>query len=325
MELQSFILVNSLLRPVTIIFVLSILLIGVAISLGPTLPSGQIVPVVIYNQPVIVLVDVNRKLTAARAHNPNVIFEASLSPDQSQIAYTMSNGDRLQVFISNLYERDSHELTNVGAGVTSAAWSPDGRHMALIATEESNNNLYVLATDTASGARPTRLLAAGTYAMPRWSPDGRRLLFTSARVADLADIFVVDITCGADCDAHIRPLTYTLSIETFPVWSPDGRQIIFLSDRSGDYEIYALDSTCLEAGQVPCRQQNPRRLRLNRLIVPFFLIWSPDSRQIIFRGWDMRSNKPGLFAIDSDCYRLPGRCPVTLLYDLTHLVTRSWS
>jgi Tol biopolymer transport system component len=317
-------LIQVLLRPVIVVFILAALLIAAAGLVGRLLPPGQIIPLVIYNQPVIVLVDVNRKLNAARAHYPNIIFETSLSPDQRQLAYTMSNGDRLQVYIGEVYESRTRELSSLGTGVTSAAWSPDGNQMALIATEESGNNLYLVAAPPAS-IQPSRLLGAGSYAMPRWSPDGRHLIFTSARVADLSDIFVLDIACGSDCDGQIYQVTSTLSIETFPVWSPDGRQIVFLSDRSGDYEIYALDSSCLEPGNVPCRQQNPRRLRLNKLIVPFFLAWSRDSRQIIFRGWDLSSNQPGLFAIDADCYRLPGRCPVTLLYDLTHLVARKWS
>ncbi|MEZ4671404.1 MAG: hypothetical protein R3E39_26170 [Anaerolineae bacterium] len=302
----------------------SVLFVGAAGLVGQRLPAGQIVPVVIYNQPVVVLVDLDRKLIATRAHNPNVVFEASLSPDQTQIAYTMSNGSRLQVFVGSLFQGKAHELTELGDGVTSAAWSPDGQKMAIIADEGSDNNLYVLQTQPASPLF-SRILKNGTYAMPRWAPDGRRVVLTSARVADLADIFVVDTDCVSECDNQLYQVTNTLSIETFPVWSPDGSQIIFLSDRSGDYEIYALDSNCLEAGSVPCRQQNPRRLRLNRLIVPFFLMWSSDSREIIFRGWDLRSNRPGLFSIDADCYKLSGRCPVTLLYDLTNLVVRRWS
>ncbi|MEO8139788.1 MAG: hypothetical protein ABI742_09085, partial [Gemmatimonadota bacterium] len=60
-----------------------------------------------------------------------------------------------------------------------------------------------------------------------WSPDGQRLLFTTARWSppeqDDYDIAVLDTATGA-----VRRLTFTRDADFTPIWSPDGERIAFL-------------------------------------------------------------------------------------------------
>jgi Tol biopolymer transport system component len=57
---------------------------------------------------------------------------------------------------------------------------------------------------------------------PRWSPDGKKIIFTSDR-SGRYEIWTLD----ADA-TNLRQLTFdTTGDTTFPLWSPDGSQILF--------------------------------------------------------------------------------------------------
>ncbi|MCH8474890.1 MAG: biopolymer transporter Tol [Opitutales bacterium] len=115
---------------------------------------------------------------------------------------------------------------------------------------------------------------------PRWSPDGRRIVYTSYFQSGFPDIFMIDLGTrrreatvtldGTNTGArfspdgrnlvmtltgegnsevyvsnirgrNIRRLTRTNSVQSSPGWSPDGRQIIFASDRMGSPQLYVMN------------------------------------------------------------------------------------
>src|SRR5215831_17580528 len=61
-------------------------------------------------------------------------------------------------------------------------------------------------------------------ASPRWSPDGEKLAFISARDGD-DEIWTIDVSSGA-----LKKITTISTGAGDPVWSPDGRWLAFLSD-----------------------------------------------------------------------------------------------
>ncbi len=69
-----------------------------------------------------------------------------------------------------------------------------------------------------------------------WSPDGRRIAFTSDRDGN-AEIYVMN----ADGSGQTR-LTDNSAWDDAPQWSPDGKRIAFESDRDGDDEIYVMNA-----------------------------------------------------------------------------------
>src|SRR5512145_2541475 len=77
--------------------------------------------------------------------------------------------------------KDWYRLTSL----STPAMSPDGKHVAFTVTtvREADNRrhqeVWLVATE---GGEPARLTSPGTESSnPRWSPDGRLLLFTSER------------------------------------------------------------------------------------------------------------------------------------------------
>ncbi len=76
---------------------------------------------------------------------------------------------------------------------------------------------------------------------PSWSPDGKRIAFTSGRngIGGNRDIYVMDADGG-----NQRNLTKHPDADWHPVWSPDGKRIAFVSNRSRDLnrDIYVMDA-----------------------------------------------------------------------------------
>ena len=115
--------------------------------------------------------------------------------------------------------------------VTSAAWSPDGTRLAVIAARQGGDVLLLVDRDTGG------ITELGTDLGPwpadlSWSPDGTTLGYTRLFLGGESTAMLVD----AD-GSNPRPLLdgpaelHTAS----PVWSPDGASIAFLQD--GDLQV----------------------------------------------------------------------------------------
>ena len=69
---------------------------------------------------------------------------------------------------------------------------------------------------------------------PSWSPDGKKIVFSSARGGN-SEIYVMHSD-----GSGMKRLTNNQVDDVLPSWSPDGKKIIFASWRDGNYEIYVM-------------------------------------------------------------------------------------
>ena len=79
---------------------------------------------------------------------------------------------------------------------------------------------------------------------PSFSPDGKRVVFTSDRSGSL-DLWSLEIATGA-----LRRLTFDAASDWDPHWSPDGKHLLWSSNRSGHFEIWMADQDGSGARQV---------------------------------------------------------------------------
>jgi TolB protein len=75
---------------------------------------------------------------------------------------------------------------------------------------------------------------------PMWSPDGKKIVFTSAR--DFQSNLGHEIYVADQYGRNQINLSKNAANDKNPAWSPDGKKIIFTSDRNGKWNIYTMDS-----------------------------------------------------------------------------------
>jgi dipeptidyl aminopeptidase/acylaminoacyl peptidase len=111
--------------------------------------------------------------------------------------------------------------------------SPDGKLVAYalttvdLAGNKTSSNLWLAPTGK---GEPRQLTNAGKKDKhPRWSPDGKRLLFESNRSGD-NQLWVIDLDGG-----EARQLTTISTAAGNGLWSPDGKTIAFVSNVWPEY------------------------------------------------------------------------------------------
>ncbi len=121
-----------------------------------------------------------------------------------------------------------------------------------------------------------------TVVTPRFSPDGRRIVYMSF-AGRRPRAYVMDLTTGED-----RPLIAGPAITFAPRFSPDGRQIVFSMAQGGNTDIYVVAADGYGA---------PRPLTRTPGVdtSPSF---SPDGRHIVFES--DRSGSQQLYVMNSD-------------------------
>lgn len=146
----------------------------------------------------------------------------------------------------------------------------DPQGLAFVSIRDNNPHIYLK-----NGKHPEQPLTRGPGANtgPTWSPDGKRLAFTSTRDG-LSKIFVMN----ADGSGQER-LTKDDRIEYGASWSPDGRHLVFFSSPkdTGAKELRILN---LASGTLAVVAGNGRDKG------PSSPTWSADGGRIAFTGTD---------------------------------------
>jgi Tol biopolymer transport system component len=166
----------------------------------------------------------------------------------------------------------------------SAAWSPDGRRIALPGNE-SENWIHMINADGSNLKRYTPLKDGADYRVSlAWSPDGTKLAFMSSE-SDSNGIYVMNAD-GTNPKPLIRARvaggdTGGLS------WSPDGSKIAFVSMEHDNAEIYVINADGTD----------PRRLT-NTPGPDVQPSWSPDGTKIVFAS--MRAGNWEIYMMNAD-------------------------
>lgn len=159
-----------------------------------------------------------------------------------RIAYVDDGGSgHFQLFTVRPDGSGRRQLTHLPASRNAyfPDWSPDGRRIAFTIDEGPSSQIYVIG---GAGGPAIRLThgPARSSTQPRFSPDGRQIVFQRSAAGGVCDIEVSDNSkfchlwvMRAD-GSGARPLTVNARWNEFdPEWSPDGRRIAFDSDRGG--------------------------------------------------------------------------------------------
>lgn len=193
--------------------------------------------------------------------NDNTIsVSPSWSPDGKSLTYTQyewiyARGKRWKGTVMKRHFLDTGKRVPMSAreGMNSGAqWSPDGKKIAATLSFTGRPEIYLL--DVANPNNPSPLsrnikwekIGGGFQnanvnllfeVEPSWSPDGSKMVISSARNRHPM-IYVVDMATYV-----AKQLTFAGIYNASPAWSPKGDKIMFAAQRleEGNFDLFLID------------------------------------------------------------------------------------
>ena len=184
------------------------------------------------------------------------------SPDGKRLVYTSYYRSQFpDVFIIELASGERRCVADFPGLNSSAAFSPDGRDLALILSKDGSPDLFVM---DVNGSRLTKLTDTkrAAEASPSWSPDGQQIVFVSDR-SGTPQLYIVGRSGGEP-----RRLAVGGSQNVDPDWGANG-YIAYSSLIGGVFQVYALNPATGETRQISREDANYEEPS-----------WAPDGRHV---------------------------------------------
>ena len=214
--------------------------------------------------------------------DPGLQDDAAFSPDGTSVAFSQSSEGGREIFIKQIRNGQTSQLTHDKGIDINPAWSPDGSAIAYYRVKQDGGEFVIVplqggatrvagdswvgipGTATASSSMPD--------AGPAWTKDGNHLVIADKNGNGGKDcLFVLNIQDGTRRLLTSPPVTEIG--DGSPAVSPDGKTVAFIR-KATSYGLGDLFLVPLEGGQ-------PRRMTFDNADMNG-AAWTADGRQIIF-------------------------------------------
>lgn len=240
-----------------------------------------------------------RRITARDEKAPHSEHDLAWSPDGSQLAFLSDRVQegQLQLFIVSVNGGAARQLTQVKGLLADPRWSPDGKTVAVLYTENLprsagpleakppvsgviEDQIYEqrIATVEVTSGRFRQVSPADLYVYEYdWSPDGKTFVVSAAHGDGdnnwwIAEIYTVSASAG-DAKSIFKP---SLQVAV-PRWSPDGKSIAFIGGLMSDQGMTGGDIFV-----IPADGGEPINLTPEMTGSASWLHWLASSNQILF-------------------------------------------
>jgi dipeptidyl aminopeptidase/acylaminoacyl peptidase len=196
-----------------------------------------------------------KRITAAAQDALHAEGSVAWSPDSKRLAFLSdaAKAGQLQLYVTDA-AGSARKLTQVRGFLSTPGWSPDGKTIAVLFTENATRAAGPLVAETpetgeikdsffeqrlalvdVATAKLDQISPADTYIYEYdWSPDGLRFAVTAALGNGdnnwyIAELYTLDAATGLMKSIYKPPLQIAN-----PAWSPDGQRIAFIGGLMSD-------------------------------------------------------------------------------------------
>lgn len=239
----------------------------------------------------IYIMDTKGKNLRNLTNHPALDWQPAFSPDGQWMAFVSNRSGTNRIYLMNRNHNELRPLTIhlASNGDFDPDWSPDGQWIAFTSKQPGvptpTNHIYKINVNTGD---PQQLTDTGYNRFPKWSPDGDRILFYSAR-KEGNDLFVMKAN-----GKGLRRVRQRRFGGSSPTWSPDGKQIAYeMTDLAGQ-GIYIMTA----------EGQNNRRITRENTWA-YNPAWSPDGQWIAYElevesPWGNLNRDPNIHLVSPD-------------------------
>jgi Tol biopolymer transport system component len=173
-------------------------------------------------------IDLQTRQQARMASVPQNSEAFDLAPDGKQVVFDATTAGTVNLWLLNLEDGKTSQLTFDQELLGFPAWSPDGKFIAAEMQRGPDTNIVVVPK---SGGTPTQVTFDHALNWPHsWSPDGDRIIFAKREATGVWNVWSVSRSTGKQ-----KQLTHYGKLNAFvryPTMSPRGNQIVYESTES---------------------------------------------------------------------------------------------
>ncbi len=208
-------------------------------------------------------------------------YESSHTADDGFYAFIQSRGNLNMRLVIRESKTGKETVFDAGGGFASVrrpTFHPSGDRVAFAIPAPTGQEI---ASVNREGKDRKQLASGGINSWPAYSPDGKRLLFSSSRDGDF-DLYAAD----ADGTQPKRVLKLP-GMQSHAAWSPDGRRIAFASNHGDNHDLYVVNADGAGLKQLTAHPERDD-----------YPAWHPDGKRIVFVG--ERKGKTDLYLLTVD-------------------------
>jgi serine/threonine-protein kinase len=167
---------------------------------------------------------------------PGQYLHPRFSPDGKHLAFAMSNGHGMDIWVQDLDRTDASRKTFLPGVNRYPLWTPDGRGIVFDSSDGTRHDMYWIRADGSGEAQ--RLTDDKVQGTPRsFSPDGKRIAFEAFGTSQ--SIW----TAPMEGDPNRPRLGKAEPVQAPSDWpdgqfSPDGRWMAYVSAESGNSDVF---------------------------------------------------------------------------------------
>jgi TolB protein len=207
-------------------------------------------------------------------------------PNGHVFAYAVNTGRGWDIAVRDIATGQTQRLGARGLNM-SPEFSPDGASLIYAHGDENGTDLVLTSYPGFGNARQITVGRGTDNNQPTFSPDGRRIAFTSGR-AGHPEVYIAD----ADGSNPELLTPYNFGDQNYrsdPDWSPDGRQVAFQSQINGTFQVMTITLRDRSVKQLTSEGINEQPS------------WAPDGRHLVLTS--SRTGVRQLFVLDTESGR----------------------